>query len=86
MVEGAALEMLLGGLPLPGFEPQRFRLPWLVATCQNPVGRLTTGNHLGSRPHGTPNERFTLELGKLYYTVTFTIPLYERGRATNRTG
>ena len=30
VVEGAALEMLLGGLPLPGFESQDFRLPWLA--------------------------------------------------------
>ncbi len=60
VVEGAALEMLLGGLPLREFESLLFRLPWFANAVissgafhlQNQFGLTTTRHPFTFRKSG----------------------------------
>ena len=54
MVEGAALEMLLGGYL---YESSNLSVSVAVVceSGEDPVGHFADGRNLGSRPHGTPS-------------------------------
>ena len=83
VVEGAALEMLLGGLPLREFESLSFRLPWFAE-----IGETLWGTSLWTQFRFTPTrhpydtERFTPFLFLYNANVAFTRQFYEDCLAT----